>query len=261
MRALLLGDVIGRAGRTALRRHLRLIREEHEVCFVAANAENSAGGFGVTRECGEEMLSAGADCLTSGNHVWDNKDGIPYLNQESRLIRPANYPGTAPGSGVFLGTTAEGVRVAVLNLMGRVYMGSLDCPFRKADSILEELRGRADVILVDMHAEVTSEKGAMGCYLDGRVAAVYGTHTHIPTADERVLPGGTAFITDVGMTGPYDSVIGCSKGAVIERFLTQRPVRFSPAESDVWLCGALVDVDESTGKARAITRLQVRDVG
>lgn len=259
MRILAIGDVIGRPGRAALQRQLRELRQRHDVGFVVANAENSAGGFGVTRESAREMFDAGVDCLTSGNHVWDKKEVIPYLDVERRLLRPANYPSPSPGRGSYVGTAPGGVRVGVINLMGRVYMPSTDCPFRTADALLGELDGMTDVILVDMHAEVTSEKMAMGWYLDGRVSLVFGTHTHVPTADERLLPGGTAYLTDIGMTGPYDSVIGVEKDAILERFLTGRPVRFVTADGNVWLRAALVDVDETTGKARSIERIAIRD--
>ena len=259
MNVLLIGDVIGKPGRKALQKRLRELREQHDVSFVTANAENIAGGAGVTRETAEELFVAGVDCLTSGNHVWDKKEVIPYINEKKSLLRPANYPEPAPGTGVYLTATDEGVRLAVINLMGRVYMANLDCPFRKADQILREIQGRADVILVDMHAEVTSEKGAMGWYLDGRVSVVYGTHTHIPTADERVLPGGTAFQTDVGMTGSYDSVIGCDRRTVIERFLSQRHIRLTVADENVWIRATLVEVDGSNGRARSIRRIALRD--
>ena len=259
MNVLVIGDVIGKPGRTALKRHLRRLRDEHAVSFVVANAENSAGGAGVTPETAEEMFAFGVDCLTSGNHIWDKKEVIPYIDREPRLLRPANYPPPCPGSGLYVGTTEEGFRIAVINLMGRVYMGNYDDPLRTADQLLREERNRSDAVVVDIHAELTSEKGAMGCYLDGRVGLVYGTHTHIPTADERILPGGTAFQTDVGMTGPFDSIIGVEKDAVLQRFLTQRHIRFSPAEKDIWLNATLVGVDETTGLALDIRRVTIRN--
>ena len=259
MRLLFVGDVIGKPGRTMLRRQLPALIDVHGVDFTIANAENSAGGVGATQETCEEMFKIGVDCLTSGNHIWDKKEIIEYFQREPRLLRPANYPDPCPGAGVFVGRSRDGARLAVVNLMGRVFMQNLECPFRAADTILGELRNRAECIVVDMHAEATSEKVAMGWFLDGRVAAVIGTHTHIPTADETVLPGGTAYLTDVGMTGPYDSVIGVEKAQVIERFLTQRSVRFQPAEKDVRLCAALIDIDTATGRATRIERVVLKD--
>ncbi len=259
MNLLLIGDVIARAGRQALKRHLPRLRKEHEIAFCIVNAENAAGGAGITRETARDLYDAGADCLTTGNHVWDKKEVIPYLDEDSRLLRPANYPAPCPGSGVHVGTAENGARVGVINLMGRVYMGGFDDPFRAADRLVADLRGKADVIAVDFHAELTSEKAAFGWYLDGRVSVVYGTHTHIPTADERILPGGTAFQTDVGMTGPFDSVIGMQVEGALQRFLTQRHHRLEPAEGNVQIRATLVEVDASTGKARAIRRIVVPD--
>jgi metallophosphoesterase (TIGR00282 family) len=259
MKILLIGDVIGKPGIGALRRHLAALRDRHEISFVTANAENSALGFGVTPESAQELFAAGVDCLTSGNHVWDKKEVLPYLEEERRLLRPANYPSPCPGSGWYIGTTDEGVRVGVLNLMGRVHMAELDCPFRAADRILKEIRPRTDVVVVDMHAEITSEKGAMGWYLDGRVSAVYGTHTHVPTADERILPSGTAFLTDLGMTGPYDSIIGVEQQAVLQRFLTQRRSRMQTATGNVQIRAAVLEVDPSNGRALSLERITVMD--
>ena len=258
MKLLFIGDVVGRPGRMALKRHLRGLLDRHAIDFAIANAENSAGGAGATPETCEEMFDAGIDCLTSGNHIWDKKEVFPYLEKEPRLLRPANYPEGNPGSGVYVGLSRDNVRVGVVNLMGRVFMPNVDDPFRAADGILAELRGQADCVVVDMHAEASSEKVAMGWYLDGRVAAMIGTHTHIPTADETILPGGTAYLTDVGMTGPFDSVIGVEKAQVIERFLTQRNVKFQTAEGDVRLYAAVVDVDPSKGRAREITRVAIK---
>ncbi|MEE8412811.1 MAG: TIGR00282 family metallophosphoesterase, partial [Acidobacteriota bacterium] len=230
MRILFVGDVVARAGRRILKGGLRAIRASHAPDLIIVNGENASRGRGLTPQCSEEIFRAGADVITSGNHVWDRREVLPLLEREPRVLRPANYPDPAPGSGVYLFDHLAAGPVAVVNLMGRLFMPAVDDPFRAADEILDELQGRAALVVIDFHAEATSEKIAFGWHVDGRVTAVIGTHTHIPTADESVLPGGTAYITDVGMTGPYDSVIGVDKTAVIERFRTQRPVRFSPAE-------------------------------
>lgn len=259
MRILFVGDVVGKPGRALLCRLLPRLQDQHGIAFTIANAENLAGGVGATQETCEELFRSGVDCLTSGNHIWDKKEILPYIEREPRLLRPANYPDLNPGSGVYVGVSREGVRIAVVNLIGRIFLANVDCPFRAADSILDELRGRADAIVVDMHAEATSEKVAMGWFLDGRVAAVVGTHTHVPTADEEVRPGGTAYMTDVGMTGPHDSIIGVEKALVIERFLTQRHVRLYPAEGDVRLNAAILDIDPSTGRARGIEAIHLRE--
>jgi len=258
MRILVIGDVNGRAGRRMVETHLPRLILEHRVDLAVANVENAADGFGITPDLAEQMLGHGLDCMTSGNHIWDKPEITPYLESHPRLLRPDNYPRGAPGTGVFTGETAGGIPVAVINLMGRVFMPPCDDPFPAADRIIAGLAGKARVILVDMHAEASSEKQAMAAHLDGRVAAVVGTHTHVPTADERLLPGGTAFITDLGMTGPYDSVIGIEKELALRRFLTGMPVRFSVAKRDARLCGALIDVDESRGTARSIQRIQIR---
>ena len=258
MRILFVGDVVARAGRRVLKDGLRAIRETHAPDLIIVNGENAARGHGLTPQCSDEIFRAGADVITSGNHVWDRREVLALLEREPRVLRPANYPDPAPGSGVHLVEHPAAGRVAVVNLMGRLFMPDVDDPFRVADEILDELRGRARLVLVDFHAEATSEKIAFGWHLDGRVTAVVGTHTHIPTADECVLPGGTAYITDVGMTGPYDSVIGVDKTAVLERFRTQRPVRFSPAEGDVRLCAVVIDADPETGRANAIERIDWR---
>lgn len=227
----------------------------HEIDLVIANGENAAAGFGLTPVVIDELLEMGIDVMTTGNHVWDKKDGIPLLDSEPRLLRPANYPPDLPGRGCGTYETSAGIPVAVINLEGRVFMRELDCPFRKADELLENLDSNYKVILVDFHAETTSEKGALSVYLDGRVSAVLGTHTHVPTADERVLPGGTAFISDVGMTGGRDSVIGIRKELSVERFLTQMPVRYEVSKKDPMLCAVVVDIDETTGVARQIERV------
>ena len=251
MRILMIGDVVGKPGRRAVKQLLPSLRLEHGIDFVIANGENIAGGFGLTLDTANELLDSGVDILTSGNHIWDQKEIIPYLDEGLPLIRPANYP-DAPGRGSLTYSN-----VMVINLMGRVFMPALDCPFRTADWILEEAAAseRPPVIIVDFHAEATSEKQAMGWYLDGRVSAVLGTHTHVGTVDGRVLPKGTAYISDVGMTGPLDSVIGSEIGVVLERFLTGMPQRLPVANGPVLLNSVLMDIDQDSGKALAIERL------
>jgi len=247
----MIGDVIGQPGRRAISRMVPALRREYGLDLVVANGENAAGGFGITLETAHELLESGVDVLTSGNHIWDQKEIIPHLDEGLPLLRPANYP-DAPGRGyLVLGD------VVVLNLMGRVFMAPLDCPFRTADQLLREVKanGTPRVILVDFHAEATSEKQAMGWYLDGVVSAVFGTHTHVGTVDARILPKGTGYVTDVGMTGPVNSVIGSDTGAVLERFLTAMPQRLPVAEGPVMLNSVLVDVDPGTGKALTISRV------
>jgi hypothetical protein len=261
MRIVAIGDVNGRAGRRVVRDLLPRLIAERQVDFVVANVENAADGFGVTPDLCVEMFDAGVDCLTSGNHVWDKAEILDYIPQEPRLLRPLNYPAGVPGAGHYVGETPGGIPIAVVNLMGRVFMPPCDDPFPLAERTVARLRDRARVILVDMHAEATSEKNAMGVHLDGRVSAVFGTHTHVPTADERILPGGTAYITDLGMTGAYDSVIGIEKDLALKRFLTGLPVRFATARRDPRLCGVYLDIDEATGKARAIERVCLRPPG
>lgn len=263
MRLLFIGDIFGRPGRTIVRENVQRLVSEHNVDLVIANAENSAGGFGVTPQIVEELFELEIDVLTTGNHVWDKREIIDYFNsaqsepysQARRVLRPANYPAGTPGVGIYQGTARNGVSYAVINLQGRVFMANIDDPFRVADDLLKQVK--AKVIFVDMHAEATSEKVALGFYLDGRVTAVVGTHTHVPTADDRILPGGTAYQTDVGMTGPYDSVIGVQKELIIQRFLTNLPLRFEPATGDVRLCGTLIDCDETSGRARTIQRIMI----
>ncbi len=260
MKVLFLGDVFGKPGRQAVERLVPRLITRHGVDLVVANAENSAGGSGVTPDSADELLACEVDLLTSGNHIWSKREVVPYLEHpDSRLLRPANYPRGAPGRGRGVVSTPDGRRLGVINLEGRVFMKNLDDPFQVVVGEVAALRREGcTCILVDMHCEASSEKNAMGWFLDGKVSAVLGTHTHIQTADERVLPGGTAFITDVGMCGPWDSVIGVKKELVLERFLTQRPMSFEPARRDVWLQGALVDLDEATGRARTIARVQER---
>lgn len=263
MRILFIGDIFGRPGRTIVRDRLAGMVKDHAIDLVIANGENAAAGFGITGPLAEELFDLGIDVLTTGNHIWDKREIVDYFQMEAgnhrgparRLLRPANYPSDMPGWGVYEGKK-NGVPYAVINLQGRVFMASNDDPFRGADRLLKEIK--AKVVLVDIHAEATSEKISLGWYLDGRVTAVIGTHTHVPTADERVLPGGTAYITDVGMTGPYQSVIGVKKELVVARFLNNMPVRFEPATEDVRLCAVVVECDAATGHASKIERLMLR---
>jgi len=254
MKILFIGDIVGKPGRRIVKERAAAFAQQEGVDLVIANCENAAAGFGVTAALAEELLGAGIEVLTTGNHIWDKKEILGYLDSQPRLLRPANYPEGVPGQGLYVGTTAHGTRYAVLNLQGRVYMPNIDCPFRKADILLESLDPEITVRFIDFHAEVTSEKIAFGWYVDGRVSAMVGTHTHVPTADERVLPGGTAYLTDVGMTGPYDSVIGMDKKASLTRFLSAIPERFEPAKRDVRLSSVIIEVDEKTGAARSIER-------
>ena len=259
MRLLFVGDVIGKPGRAILTRMLPELVDQRRLDYVVVNVENAAGGFGVTPKIMAQLAELPIDCFTSGNHIWDKKESVQTLSIEPRLLRPANYPGDNPGVGVHLGETAAGVPVATINLEGQVFMKPLDSPFRTADRLLDELTKEVRVILVDFHAEATSEKQALGFFLDGRVSAVVGTHTHVPTGDERLLPAGTAFLTDVGMTGPYESVIGMRTDKVLHRFLHQTPSGFEVAKRDVRLAAVQIDIDESTGLARSVERLLLPD--
>jgi metallophosphoesterase (TIGR00282 family) len=256
MKILFIGDVVGKPGRRAVRELLPWIVEESGIDLVIANCENSAAGFGVTSEVVEELYGCHIDVLTSGNHIWDKKEIMDFLEGYETLLRPANYPVGAPGRGSVVVATPGGIRVGVINLAGRVFMNPLDCPFRTADLEIAKMKNKAHVIIVDMHAEATSEKIAMGWYLDGRVSAVLGTHTHVQTADDRILPGNTAFITDVGMTGPFDSVIGIKKEVILQRFLLQIPNKFDVAKGDVRLQGVTVEIDPD-GRAISIERVNV----
>ncbi len=257
MRVLMVGDVVGRPGREALLALVPDLREEMDVDFVIADAENAAGGVGITPDIARQLLEhGGVDVITLGNHAWAKREVYPYLNDEARILRPANYPTGAPGRGVGAYSTAQGT-VAVAVLQGRVFMDPVDCPFRCADAILEELQGVTPCIFVEFHAEATSEKQAFARYVDGRVSAIVGTHTHVQTADEQVLPQGSAFITDVGMTGPVDSVIGMKYSTVLPRFMTLLPNRFEVASGPAVLSGMLIDVDQATGRASSVKRLQV----
>lgn len=257
MRILFIGDIIGQPGRQMVARHLKSLVAEHGTEMVLANAENAAGGFGITPSIGEELLGLGIDLLTTGNHVWDKKEAEAYLAKESRLLRPANYPEETPGTGVHV-LQKDGRMLAVLNIQGRAFLPAIDCPFKTADREIAQLRQVTDTILVDFHAEATAEKQAFAWYLDGRVSAVVGTHTHVQTADERLLPARTAYITDVGMTGPRNSVIGIKPDDAIQKFITQMPRKFSLAPGSAQLCAVVVDIGDD-GRARGITRLQISD--
>ncbi len=263
MNILFIGDIFGRPGRVIVKERLPELVRQHSIDLVIANCENAAAGFGITPALAEELFDLGIDVMTTGNHVWDKREIIEYFQMADgnphsparRLLRPANFPSTLPGWGVYEGQK-KGVPYAVMNLQGRVFMGSSDDPYRFADKLLEQIK--AKIIFVDFHAEATSEKVAFGWYLDGRATVVVGTHTHIPTADETILTKGTAYITDVGMTGPYDSVIGVKKELVIEKFLNGMPSRFEAAAGDVRLCAVVVECDDDTGHAKRIERLMVR---
>jgi metallophosphoesterase (TIGR00282 family) len=258
MRILFIGDIVGSPGRRILRERLADILAQREVELCIANGENSASGFGITPRLAQELLGMGIEVLTGGNHSWDRKEILEFLPHEPRLLRPANFPSGSPGAGVYVGTARNGVRYAVLNLQGRTYMTPIDDPFRTGETELAKLPADVKVIIVDMHCEATSEKLAMGWNLDGKVSAVLGTHTHVQTADNRVLPGGTAYITDVGMTGPHDGIIGMERGPIIQRFHDALPTRFNVAEGDIQMNAVLLDIDQSTGRARAIERLNFR---
>ena len=255
MRILFIGDIVGRPGRQLVRLGLEAIVSRHEIDFVVANAENAAAGFGITREIGDELLELGIDVLTSGNHIWDKKEALDYIGTEPRLLRPANYPAGVPGNGSYVARARNGQTVGVINVMGRVFMLNIDDPFAVVLREIETMRQRTRLILVDFHAEATSEKAAMGWHLDGKVTAVLGTHTHVQTADERILPKGTAFLTDAGMTGPHDSIIGVEVEPALGRFLTGLPARFETASANPRLNAVVVDADEATGKATDIERL------
>lgn len=257
LRVLHIADIMGEPGRKAAAALLPRIIRERGVAFVLGNGENAAGGFGLTRNVMEDLFSCGLDVITGGNHMWDRKEILNFIDDEERLIRPANYPDGVPGRGSGLYSTSNGHLIGVINLLGRVFIKEVECPFKTVDRELKALQTRTPIIVVDIHAEATSEKMALGWHLDGKVSAVLGTHTHVQTADERILPGGTAYISDVGMTGPFDSIIGIQKEPAMKRFLTQLPARFEVAKGDVHLNGVLVDIDPDTGRALAIERLQL----
>lgn len=256
MKVLMIGDVVGKPGRVAVLERIQDLREQHDIDLAIMNAENLAGGFSVTPSLCEQLFASGIDVMSSGNHIFDKKEALPYIAKQPRLLRPANYPPGTPGSGIWTGVI-NGIGVAVLNLMGRVFMPPSDDPFRTVDQLLWGLSPEMKVRLVDMHAEATSEKAAMGWYLDGRVSAVVGTHTHVQTADERLLPGGTAYLTDLGMTGSYSGVIGMKKEDVITRFTSVLGRRADHSVGEVRICGAVIDVDEGTGKARSLLRINL----
>lgn len=252
----MIGDVVSKPGRLAVLERIQDLREQNRIDLAIMNAENLAGGFSVTPSLCDQLFSSGIDVMTSGNHIFDKREAIDYIGKQPRLLRPANYPPNTPGKGVWVGEK-NGVGIAVINLMGRVFMPPSDDPFRTVDTMLESLSPKSTVRLVDMHAEATSEKVAMGWYLDGRVSAVLGTHTHVQTADERILPQGTAYLTDIGMTGSYAGVIGMSKSDVIARFTTVIARRAEHSNGDIRICAAVIDIDDDTGKAREIQRLNL----
>ncbi|MFA5156467.1 MAG: TIGR00282 family metallophosphoesterase [Candidatus Omnitrophota bacterium] len=256
MKILFIGDIVGNPGREAVKKLLPLLKQEFKLDFVIANAENAAGGSGITSRVANELFDAGVSVLTSGDHIWKKSEIFEIIKEDKRILRPANFPEGAPGCGSQIFKTEAGAKVGVVNVQGRVFMEALESPFKAALKAQEELSRETKVIIVDMHAEATSEKVALGWYLDGKVSAVLGTHTHIQTADEKILPQGTAYITDAGMTGPYDSVIGRDVADVLQRFLTSVPVRFEVAQENIQLHGVVLDIDENTGKARSIVRIQ-----
>jgi len=257
VRILFIGDIVGRPGRELVRRGLGALVEHHAIDLVIANAENAAAGFGITREIGDQLLDWGVGVLTSGNHIWDKKEALDYIGTEARLLRPANFPAAAPGNGSYLARTDGGHSVGVINVMGRIFMLPLDDPFAVVLREIEALRARTRIIFVDFHAEATSEKIAMGWHLDGKVTAMVGTHTHVQTADDRILPKGTAYLTDVGMTGPHDSVVGVEIDAALGKFLTGVPARFETATGNPRLNAVIIEADEQTGRATRIERLSL----
>ncbi|MFH1798906.1 MAG: TIGR00282 family metallophosphoesterase [Candidatus Omnitrophota bacterium] len=256
MRILFIGDIVGKPGRDIVKKRLLAVREKEKIDIVIANGENAAGGSGITPKIVEELTEDGVDILTSGDHIWKKKEIYDFFKTTTNLIRPLNYPKGAPGEGFIVKQISQGGKIAVINLIGRVFMNALDCPFDRVRQEIEKIRRETPLIIVDMHAEATSEKVAMGWFLDGAVSAVIGTHTHIQTADEKILPGGTAYLTDCGMTGPYDSVIGREKSRILTGFLTKLPVRYEIAEGWIEMHGAIIEVDSKTGKALSIKRVQ-----
>ncbi len=260
MRALFIGDIVGEPGREIVRKMLPTLIRERGIDFVVANGENAAAGFGITPKIAEDLFACGIDVITGGNHLWDKKEIMEYIPRQQRLLRAANYPSTVPGNGsIVLSLPGRGMKIGVLHLICRTFMPTVDCPFQIGRKEVEKMRSETPIILVDLHGEATSEKQALGWYLDGEVSAIVGTHTHVQTADERILPGGTAYLTDLGMTGPYDSVIGIKKESAIERFLTAMPRRFETAAGPAQLCGAVVDIAPGTGLARSIERIFLRE--
>lgn len=257
MKILFIGDIVGKTGRNAVRALLPSLTDKYKIDFVIANAENIAGGFGLTEPLVGELFRMGVHLITTGNHVWDKKDFIPYISKENRVLRPLNYPPGVPGFGSVVFNTPGGIRVGVINISGRVYMMGMDCPFRTIGPEVERLAKETNIIIVDVHAEATSEKIALGYYLDGRVSAVIGTHTHVQTADEKILPNGTAYITDAGMTGPAHSVIGMEVNQIIQRFLTSMPAKFETAPGEAILSAVVVEINRDSGRATGIQRVQV----
>jgi metallophosphoesterase (TIGR00282 family) len=255
MKILFVGDIVGKPGRELIRKSLRALVDHHSIDLVIANAENVAAGFGITKDIGDALLDWGVDVMTSGNHIWDKKEAIPYIETEPRLLRPANYPAGVPGRGSYVAQTGDGRAVGVVNVMGRVFMQSIDDPFVVVLREIEAIKHRTRVIIVDFHAEATSEKIAMGWHLDGKATLVVGTHTHVQTADERLLPNGTAYLTDAGMTGPHDSIIGMERESAMTRFLTGMPAKFEPASGNPRLNGVIVEADDRTGRATGVTRI------
>jgi 2',3'-cyclic-nucleotide 2'-phosphodiesterase len=258
MKLLMIGDIMGKPGRKLVEMFLPRLIQEHNLELVVANGENVAHGNGITAELADELFRTGVDVITSGNHIWDKKEVFDIIERDPRLLRPANYSPLSPGRGHVIVQGRSGHRIGVLNLQGRVFMAPSEDPFRLGQTLVEQMRRETPLILVDMHGEASSEKQAMAWFLDGSVTAVCGTHTHVPTADHRVLPGGTAFVTDIGMTGPYDSIIGMEKEPILQRFLDQMPVRFEPAKENPILQAMLVEADETTGHAMSIQRITIR---
>ena len=256
MRVLFIGDIVGEPGRKAVKELVPKIMKREKVDFVVANGENAAGGSGITPMLVDELLGYGVDVITTGDHVWKRKEILERIAQDARILRPANYPRETPGFGSTVVASKSGVDVGVINIQGRVFMQAIEDPFRVVKAELDRIKNKARVIIVDVHAEATSEKMALGWFLDGMVSAIIGTHTHVQTADEKILPKGTAFLTDAGMTGPFDSVIGRNKEQILNRFMTQMPTKFEMAEGDIQLHGAVIDIDEKTGKANSIKRIQ-----
>ena len=258
MNVIILGDVVGKPGVEILRQSLPRLKDRYEAEFVVVNVENAADGAGLTAKIGDQILAAGVDVMTSGNHIYDKRDVIQYMENQPRLLRPANYAPETPGRGLWFGSTNSGTQVAVINVQGRIFMPPTECPFRTADRLIQEVGGRTSLVIVDHHAEATSEKMALGRYLDGRASVVVGTHTHVQTADEQILPNGTGYITDLGMTGPHDSVIGVQSQIIIQRFLRGMPNKFETATEDPRVSGIVVELDDRTGKTRKIERIQAK---
>ncbi len=257
MKVLFIGDIVGKGGRTAVKALLPSLVDKYKIDFVIANGENIAAGFGLTESLVDELFKVGVHIVTTGNHVWDKKEFIPYISKDNRVLRPLNYPPGVPGSGSIVVSLQNGLKAAVMNISGRVFMTGMDCPFRTGRAEIERLSRETNIIIVDFHAEATSEKVAFGYFVDGRVSAVIGTHTHVQTADEKILPHGTAYLTDVGMTGPSHSVIGMEINQIIQRFLTSMPAKFETAQGDAILSAAVIEISGDSGKATGIQRLQI----